>query len=482
MSPGFQKKGRVMENPIIMYGADWCPDCKRAKSFLNEHNIDFDFIDIEVDEKHARTVEKINEGKRIIPTFRILGKSYTNPDNRTLSKIIGINPGFRVILYGADWCPDCKRAKSFLDSHGIFYQYISIDEHEWAALVVEKINKGKRIIPTLVINGKAHTNPDNASLIELLNLKQEKTDKVYDCIVIGAGASGLTTALYLQREKFSTLILEKKNIGGNTYITQKIENYPGFQSVSGPELMDKMAEQVRAVGAEIKEGYEVQEIRKEDGVFHLDTNLGTFRAKSLVAAVGSTYRTLGIPGESDFIGAGVHFCATCDGPFYKGRDVVVIGGGNSAVEEGIYLSEICNHVHIIHNAEKFTATEAVVTKLGERSNITVHANHASLEFLGNESGQFSGVKIKDNQSGKEEVINADGAFIFIGLTPNTRFLKKKIELDEKGFIVTKCGSVQTSVDGFFAAGDARKGAIAQVASATGEGVIASFGVKEYLRS
>lgn len=471
-----------MENTIVMYGADWCPDCNRAKAFLKEHNVNYDFIDIEVDEEHARTVEKINNGKRIIPTFHVLGKTYTNPDNRTLSAVLGLNPGYRVILYGADWCPDCKRAKSFLDSQDVFYQYISIDEHEWAALAVEKINNGKRIIPTIVINDTPHTNPDNAALIDLLDLKQEKSEQVYDCIVIGAGASGLTTALYLQREKFSTLILEKKNIGGNTYITQKIENYPGFQSVSGPELMDKMAEQVRAVGADIKEGYEVQEIRKEGDIFHLDTNLGTFRAKSLVAAVGSTYRTLNIPGESDLIGAGVHFCATCDGPFYRGKDVIVIGGGNSAVEEGIYLSEICNHVHLIHRRDTFSATDAVVTKLNERSNITVHANQTCLEFIGNDSGQFSGVKVKDNASGEEKEIAADGAFIFIGLIPNTRFLKKKIELDDRGFIVTKCGSVQTSETGFFAAGDARKGAIAQVASATGEGVIASFGVKEYLRS
>jgi len=339
---------------IQMYGADWCPDCKRAKAFLEDHGVDYEYINIEVDEEHARTVEKINNGKRIIPTFHILGKTYTNTDNRTLAQVLGINPDFRVVFYGADWCPDCKRAKAFLDQQEIFYQFISIDEHEWAAQEVEKINNGKRIIPTLIINGKPHTNPDNKALMDVLNLEEEKTDKVFDCIVIGAGASGLTTALYLQREKFSTLVLEKRNIGGNTYITKKIENYPGFQSVSGPELMDKMAEQVRAVGAEIKQGYEVKKIEHEGGFFKLETDLGEFRGKTLVAAVGSTYRTLNIPGERKLIGAGVHFCATCDGPFYKGKDVIVIGGGNSAVEEGIYLSELCKTVHIVNLKPEFS--------------------------------------------------------------------------------------------------------------------------------
>lgn len=470
-----------MKEQMKMYGADWCPDCKRAKAFLEEHEVDYEYINIDLDEKHARKVEEINNGKRIIPTFHILGKTYTNPDNRTLAQVLGINTDHRIVFYGADWCPDCKRAKAFLDQQEFAYQYISIDEYDWAVEKVEEINNGKRIIPTLIIDGKAHTNPDNKELMKLLKVDEKKSDTLYDCIIIGAGAAGLTAALYLQREKFSTLILEKRNIGGNTYITKNIDNYPGFKSISGPELMERMAEQVRDVGAEIKQGCEVKKIKKDGDTFFLDTDLGTFRAKSLVAAVGSTYRTLDIPGEKDLIGSGVHFCATCDGPFYKGKDVVVIGGGNSAVEEGIYLSELCEKVHLVNNSKKFSATDAIVTKLEERSNVVVHQNKTCQEFV-EEEGSFSGVKIKDNDSGEEETIQADGAFIFIGLTPNTGFLENLIDLDDKGFIDTACGTVETSMPGFFAAGDARKGAVAQVAFATGEGVVASFGVKEYLRS
>ncbi len=467
---------------ITMYGADWCPDCRRAKAYLTENGVEFEYRDIDLNDSHVALVESINNGKRVIPTLQINGVTYTNPDNKTLADVLGLNPQGRVILYSADWCPDCRRAKAFLESQGIRYQSISIEEHEWAAQAVEQINNGKRIIPTALINGEAYTNPDNKTLVELLKLDQEETQAVYDTIIIGAGASGLTAALYLQREKFSTLILEKKNVGGNTFLTQKIENYPGFDTISGPELMERMGKQARGVGVEIREGYEVSTIRKEGLMFSVETPLGQFKAKTLVAAVGSTYRTLGIPGETEFIGAGVHFCATCDGPFYKNKDVIVIGGGNSAVEEALYLSEICKHVHLIHRGDTFRATSAAVIKLDERDNLTAHLNTTSLEFISNDSDQFGGIRTRNDETGEEQIIAADGAFIFIGLIPNTQFLQGIVDLDERGFILSNCGTVETSLPGFFAAGDARKGAIAQVASATGEGVIASFAAKEYLRN
>ncbi len=469
-------------NTIVMYGAEWCPDCQRAKSFLNENNIQFEYRDIELDESYVKTVEMINNGKRIIPTFYINEVAYTNPDNHMLADVLGINDAGRIVFYGADWCPDCKRAKAFLDDHGVRYQYISVDEFEWAAQAVESINNGKRIIPTLVLDETPHTNPDNKTLTGLLNLDQEVSNKVYDAIVIGAGAAGLTTVLYLQREKFNTLMLEKKNIGGSTFLTQKIENYPGFDTISGPDLMERMARQVKALGVEIKEGYEITGITKEGQLFTAQTPLGEFKAKAMVAAVGSTYRRMNIPLETELIGAGVHFCATCDGPFYKNKTVLVVGGGNSAVEEGLYLSEMCDHVHIVHRKDSFSAHPDAVLKLEERENVSINLNKTSLEFLANEDERFSGLKVKDNQTDEVEDILADGAFIFIGLIPNTQFLNGIVDLDERGFIDCTCGTVETSMQGMFAAGDARKGSIAQVASATGEGVIASFGVKEYLRS
>lgn len=465
---------------IQFYGADWCPDCQRAKKYLKENNIEFDFIDVDLDKNATQRVEAINKGKRIIPTIIINEKSFTNPDNSCLAAVLGLNKVGRVILYGADWCPDCRRAKTYLQNNDINFQFIEVDKYDWAAAKVEEINKGKRIIPTILINQKSYTNPDNAVLKEALKIGDTAPHEVFDTIIIGAGAAGLTTSIYAQRDRFSTLILEKKNIGGNAAVTQKIENYPGFTTISGAKLMDRMAEQAETYGAKIETGVEVKNILKENNRFTLTSNMGEYYAESVVLALGSTYRKLDIPNEEDLIGAGIHFCATCDGAFYRDREVIVIGGGNSALEEGIFLAGFCKKVSIVHRKESFSATETYLEKIKGINNIEVYKNKKSLTFLKNDAGNFKGLQMKDNASGEISELHADGAFIFIGLIPNTQAFKNIIELNEKGFIKTN-GFGKTNVAGVFAAGDCREGAIAQVAAATGEGVLASYGVRKYLK-
>jgi len=467
-------------NKIDLYGADWCPDCRRAKSYLNDNEVEYNFIDVDLDKEATAKVEAINNGKRIIPTVILNGKSFTNPDNGTLAAILGINDVGTVALFGADWCPDCRRAKSFLNDNGINYQFIDVDEHQWATDEVERINKGKRIIPTILIDGVAHTNPDNSALTELLSINIKKEHKVYDTIIIGGGAAGLTTSIYAQRDRFDSLILEKKNIGGNAFLTEKIENYPGFQSISGPKLMDKMEEQAKTYGAVIKTGEEVVKIEKKDELFNIETKTTTHFGKSVVLATGSTYRKLGIPNESDLIGSGIHFCATCDGAFYRDRDVIVIGGGNSALEEGIFLAGFCKSVKIINRKSEFSGSQTYIDKLPSIENIEVLSNKTSVEFKSNDNGLFEGLIVRDNENQKEELVKADGAFIFIGLIPNTTAFTDLVELNEAGFITTT-GLAQTSIEGIFAAGDCREGAIAQVAAATGEGVLASYGIREYFK-
>ncbi len=467
-------------NTLKLYGADWCPDCRRAKTYLKENNIDFEFVDVDLDESATRLVEKINKGKRIIPTIDFNGKTYTNPSNTTLADALGINEAGVVQLFGADWCPDCRRAKSYLADNNVNFQFIDVDEHDWATAKVEEINKGKRIIPTVLIDGKSYTNPDNNTLKELLSIDVKKEHKVYDTIIIGGGAAGLTTSIYAQRDRFDSLILEKKTIGGNAFLTQKIENYPGFTNISGPDLMDKMEEQALTYGATIKTGIDVTSIEKKAGKFYVKSTHDTFIGRSVVASTGSTYRKLGIEGEEELIGSGVHFCATCDGAFYRDREVVVIGGGNSALEEGIFLSSFVKKVKIVHRSEGFTASPTYVEKLSDIDTIETFMNKTPVTFAADDKGNFKGLKVKDNKTGKEELITGDGSFIFIGLIPNTTLFKDVIELNERGFIVTK-GLAETSLKGIYAAGDCREGAIAQVAAATGEGVLASYGIKDYLK-
>ncbi|CAA0208511.1 thioredoxin reductase family protein [Tenacibaculum maritimum] len=467
-------------NNILLYGADWCPDCRRAKTYLTENNIPFTFIDVDLDEKATEKVEAINNGKRIIPTLIIKEKSYTNPDNITLASVLGINEVGRVQLYGADWCPDCRRAKSFLRDNNIHFEFIDVDAYKWATEKVEEINNGKRIIPTILIDGKSYTNPDNIKLTALLSINIKKEHKMFDTIIIGGGAAGLTTSIYAQRDRFDTLILEKSTIGGNAFLTEKIENYPGFQSISGPQLMEKMEEQAITYGAVIKTGEEVVAIEKLKNHFSIQTKGATYLGKSVVLSTGSTYKKLGIPNEENLIGSGIHFCATCDGAFYRNKDIIVIGGGNSALEEGIFLAGFCKSVKIVHRSETFSASETYVEKLKEINNISTHMNQTALEFVADDNGLFKGLTVRDNATNNEHLIEADGTFIFIGLIPNTQAFKKLVALNSRGFIQTT-GLAQTSVEGIFAAGDCREGAIAQVAAATGEGVLASYGIKDYLK-
>ena len=465
---------------ITFYGAEWCSDCRRAKSFFKENNIDFTFIDVDLDKDATARVEAINKGKRIIPTILINEKSFTNPDNELLSAILGINEVGQVQLYGADWCPDCRRAKSFLNDNAINYEFIDVDKNSWATKKVEALNNGKRIIPTIIIDKKAYANPDNSKLTNLLSINIKKEKRIFDTIIIGGGAAGLTASIYAQRDRFNSLILEKKNIGGNAFLTDNIENYPGFQSISGTKLMKKMEEQARTYGAEIKTGEEVLNISKAHNLFTITTKTNTYFGKSVILATGSTYRKVGIPNENKLIGSGIHFCATCDGAFYRDKDIIVIGGGNSALEEGIFLASFCKSVTIINRSETFSASKTYVEKLDSIANINTYLNTTPLEFIADEKALFKGVKVVNNTTKKEDILTADGCFVFVGLIPNTKTFKDIVNLNEKGFIKTTALG-ETSVKGIFAAGDCREGAIAQVAAATGEGVLASYGVKSYLK-
>ena len=468
-------------NDVVMYGADWCGDCRRAKSFLEENGIDLDYRDTVLDESAVETVEMLTGGQRVIPTFQIAGKTYVNPDNATLASVLGINTQGRVVMYGADWCPDCRRAKSYLNDNNIQYQFIDVDEVEWATTEIQSLNMGKRTIPTILIDDTVYINPDNPTLKEALGIGDETITKRYDSVVIGAGAAGLTAAIYMQRAKHDTLVLDKMNIGGNTFLTSRIENYPGFNEISGPDLMQKMSDQAETYGTTIKQGVEVQRIERANGSFRLTTNSGDYLGRTVIVAVGSHYRTLDIPGEEELLGIGVHFCAACDAPFYKGKNLIVVGGGNSGLEEGIYLTDFADHVTFVTNLPEFTAEPIYTEKLETLDNVTTIMNKTSEEFVANEDGSFRALRVRDNETSDVQEIQADGAFVFVGLTPNTSFLSGTLDLDERGYVDVAPGSVHTSMTGVFVAGDCRKGAIAQVAAATGEGVLASFAASEYIR-
>jgi len=466
---------------VTLFGAGWCPHSLTAKQFLREHDIPFEYVNVDVSREATDQIAEFLTGDPVVPTLLWEGTAYPDPDEALLANLLGVNPDYRVILYGADWCPDCRRAKAFLRENEVNFMHIDVDAVPGAAEEVTRLNKGKRIIPTILINGEAYSNPDNTTLRDALGLPARQNLPVFDVAVIGGGAAGLTTAIYAQRDRFDAIVLEKKNIGGNAFLTETIENYPGFQNISGPDLMTRMAGQAETYGAKIDIGAEVRSFYKGAQFFTLDTTSGEVRARSIVIAVGSTYRLLGIPGEQELIGSGIHFCATCDGAFYRDKEVLVVGGGNSALEEGMFLARFCKRVTIIHRGAAFSASETYVEKLPAIGNIEVLLDSTPLAFQEHPDGRFQGLRIRCNRSGEETLVAADGAFVFIGLKPNTRFLKKSgIELDEQGFIATAPGRTETNIEGVFAAGDCRQGAYAQVAAATGEGVMASYALRNYL--
>ncbi len=311
----------------------------------------------------------------------------------------------------------------------------------------------------------------------------ETDTKLHDVIMIGAGPSALTAAIYTTREDVDTVLLEKGVVGGLAATTDWVDNYPGFaEGIEGLKLAEQLEAQSKRFGADIRYS-EVTKITDKGDYKEVETLLdGTLKAKAVLIATGSDYKKLGIPGEAEYYGRGVHYCATCDGAFYRDKTVAVVGGGNSAVQEALFLTRFTSHIHLLVRSQ-LRASDVLQQKLDEAvkaGTITVHLDTTSDEIVSTDGKMVSGVKTTAN--GVAETIPVDGVFVFVGLLPNTGFLKDSaIELDEVGMIKTTT-SLETSMPGVFASGDVRSGATAQIASAVGEGATAALKIREYLES
>lgn len=387
----------------------------------------------------------------------------------------------KITVYGATWCPDCRRAKKFLGEQRVHYTWVDIEENPESQALVEKVNNGKRIIPTIVFeDGTILVEPSDADLAKKLGLQTQARMAYYDLIIIGGGPTGLTTALYGAREGMEVLLIERSALGGQTGITERLDNFPGFpDGISGSEFADRLARQAVRFGVETLKAMAVVGLRAEGESRYVKTEDGReYGARAVLIATGSKYRRLGVPGEDDFIGAGIHFCATCDGPFYKGQHVAVIGGGNSAGEESLFLTRFVEKVTVIVRNDALTASKVVIDKLLENPKIELRLNTDTVSFQGD--GKLSGVTLRDRVTNTETQINPKGVFIFIGLQPNSGWLPPEINRDKTGFVITNA-MLETSLPGVFAAGDVRLGSTKQAASAAGEGATAALMIREYLR-
>lgn len=308
-----------------------------------------------------------------------------------------------------------------------------------------------------------------------------KMTEAIDTIMIGAGPSALAAAVYTTREDIKTDLYEKAVVGGLAAITDQIDNYPGFpEGISGMQLASDLEKQAKRFGANIKYG-DVKSISRKDNQIVLNIDGKDVLAKTVLIATGSDYNKIGIPGEAEYYGRGVHYCATCDGAFYRDQDLIVVGGGNSAIQEAIFLTRFAKKIDLLVRS-KIKASEVLqkdLQKYIDSGQIVVHLETVPTEILGDEKGVYK-VLVK-GLTGDNEIIT-NGVFVFIGLKPNTQFLQGSgVELDEVGLIKTN-KNLETNIPGIFASGDVRSGATMQIASAVGEGATAALSIRHYLEN
>ncbi len=308
-----------------------------------------------------------------------------------------------------------------------------------------------------------------------------KTPKVHDVVMIGAGPAALSAAIYTTREDIETVLYERGVIGGLAAVTDWVDNYPGFaDGLAGLDLAEGLRKQAERFGAVIELG-EVMKIHDEGTHKRLETTDGDVLAKAVLIATGSDYKKIGVPGEKEYYARGVHYCATCDGAFYRDKRLVVVGGGNSAVQEAMFLTRFASHIDLLVRGDSLKASEILQHDLADKhqDKITVHFNTTTDEIVA-EDNKIVKVVGTDKTTGKKVEFPTDGVFVFVGLMPNSQFLKDTdIELDELGFVKTD-SHLQTKMKGVFAAGDIRSGATMQIASAAGEGATAALMIREYL--
>lgn len=306
-----------------------------------------------------------------------------------------------IIVYGATWCPDCTRAKQFFGEHRVQYRWVDIEQDSEAMTYVEEVNRGMRSIPTIVFpDGSILVEPSNAQLADKLGLQRHAQRRFYDVIIVGGGPTGLTAALYSAREGIDTLVIEKSALGGQVGITQTLDNYPGFdEGISGAEFARRLGNQARRFGVEILQAQAVKSIFKDGRYGCVTTSDGTgYAARAVLVATGSKYRKLDVPGEDALIGIHIHFCATCDGAFYKGKEVIVVGTGNSGFEEGLFLTKFVKQVTIIGNAPEIKASKILQERVAERSDMRVVTNHAIKEFQVKDR-KLAGVVVENRTTG-----------------------------------------------------------------------------------
>lgn len=385
-----------------------------------------------------------------------------------------------ITVYGTDWCSDCMRSKRYFTTHNLDVDFIDVDADAAAEEEVRSLQGGERRIPTVVFEDGSHLiEPTHQEIGEKLGIIPRAHADDYDLAIIGGGPAGLTAAIYADRQGLATLVIDSASFGGQAATTKQIDNYPGFPNgIGGGSLAETFLSHADGSNTELLSATTVLDLAEtpDDRVELTLSNGQAVRARSVMVASGTTYRTLGAPGEEPLLGSRIHFCSTCDGPAYRGRSqLVVIGGGNSACEEALYLATLVDEVVMLQNLPQLTADIVLRDRVLADPTITVVTDTAITGFAGVDSAVI--VDFVHGPDRTPEQLSPDAVFEFIGLRANSANLAGSLEVDAQGYICTGSDHA-TSMDRVYAAGDVRRGSTKQLVSAAGDAVSCFLSIRD----
>jgi thioredoxin reductase (NADPH) len=389
-----------------------------------------------------------------------------------------------ITVYGAPWCPDSRRTKRFLGEARVDFEWVDITQDPDAAAFVLRKSAGKLTIPVVVLgNGHVLVAPSPGELGAELGIEAPAGRRFFDLIIVGAGPSGLTAALHAIREGMHCLVIERAGPGGQAAMTPRLMGSPGFpEGATGAEVEQSLVAQAHRYGLRILRGMGVSALNRVDGYLVAVSDDGEeFTARSVLLATGAAYETLGVAGEEELRGAGVHFCASCDGPFYrKAEELMVVGAGDLGVQEALFLTQFAGKVRVLEYNSQIQASPLLQEKLRRHPKIAFYTSTEVVELVTGEDGKLAEAVVRDRTTGYVFSFNPSAVFVYAGSSPNSDVFKGTVDLDEAGFVITD-GSFETSMPGVFAAGDVRAGSTKQLGSALGEGVAAVMMIRQYLQ-
>ena len=392
-----------------------------------------------------------------------------------------------VVVYSKDYCPFCVRAKELLASKGVSYEEIEVDVYpERLTEMIEKAN-GRRTVPQVFINDHHVGGCDDlydleraGKLDELLQIDSAAEDSIHrKIIILGSGPAGYTAAIYAARANLSPLIITGPQKGGQLTTTTDVENFPGFpEGVDGNELMVQMEKQATRFDTEVMFG-EIADVDISKRPFELKESGKTYTCDALIIATGASARYLGLDSEIKYKNKGVSACATCDGFFFKGQKVAVVGGGDTALEEASYLTNFCEHVYLIHRRNEFRGSKTMQDRVLNNEKVTVKWDSVVEEVVG-DGNSMTDLRIKNVKSGEISELGVTGLFVAIGHTPNTKLFKGSLDMDKNGYLLPKSGSTALNVEGVFACGDVMDSEYRQAVTAAGTGCMAAIDAERWL--